>query len=1230
MSRLGQAALGQTALGQTGGHVWVLNLDAEHELATAGRYTRSRALAALVARQSGRLLGTLVAAGDVVVDGEPSAAELELLRGRPGLAWSPTPTALARLRSAGAEVEAAPPLAVLREVNARPFAAAVREPLRGASFEKHLARDLESALARLALPADRGWLVRRPFGAAGRGRRRLRAGRPEPGDERAWLAASLAIGPLVIEPWVEIVREYTRSGWVTPEGQVLVAPPCFQETTPAGAWTRTEAAQPDDVPRADDEALARALERAGRALSSAGYFGPFGIDAFRHRRPERPSESALNPLSEINARFTMDWTTGMGARTPHRAPAHGGIRSQDQTLRFLGIGTPPDESSQVDESRGGVPIPRNLGRLVLTPYPLLMLARTLEIALTIATGLALALPARSQAYPAYTYEERDGLLSGEVYDIAQESTGRMWFATRAGLVSYDGQAWRLELPPAPGRPLAHLVIDDQDRIWAATHSTEAGLMSRPRAGSWCKIPSPEGESRQILELETAREGDARGVLVVAHDQVLYEYWPGGWRAIELPEQVTTVLDCERRGEHVFLATNSGLWARTAATWRHVDLALPDDFICCLAEVGEREVDPIWLVGRGWLGLLRGEHFSLVLEDHNAFSKVLALNRARAGVFPAVSDGGAGVWFGQHNRLAHFDGSSGELRYQGVLTGLVASGANALFRDLDGNTWIATHRGISRVSSQRFTTYNRSSGFFADEVNSILEHPPGRLIFGHPGGLTFFDLASKTMEIWALPLSPEEAETNPVLDLSIDLEGNLWMAAYLLGVICMSPSGEILPAPELPLGTRAHTVRCHRDGRLWIGTESKLFRWDGRELEQPADAPFRGPVRRIGALDGGKLALATMGFGAWIETDAGWQHLTGRVPGTAQEVYAIYGDRHGRIWVGAGDGLFSDEEGELVRRALGGEPMQEPVYSINQDAEGRFWFGTQHGVVSWDGASAHRYGVHQGLAGLETNRAANLLDSTGSLWFGTVEGVSRYSPNDDRITGRALVVELLGIDAGGRPQALDQPAALQRGTNLDFRFRAISFREEGTVEYRYRLEGFDPDWVRPGGGLGSEFARYTNLPAGTYSFAVQARSPGGSWGAEARSRALRVLQAFWRTGWFIGLSLLAIGGLGFGSWRLWFERRNARELKRQVELRTAELVQAQKLESLGLLAGGVAHDFNNLLTAIMGHSELARDGASGQVGAHLDSIDRASERGAALTKSLLGYARRQESSPRALS
>src|SRR5262249_14108945 len=208
--------------------------------------------------------------------------------------------ALARLAAAGARVAATPPPAVLRAVNARPFAAEVRAPLQGASFAKHVVGTLEDALARLAFPAEDGWLVRRTFGAAGRGRRRIAAGKPA-ADELAWLVASLRRGALVIEPWVRVTREYTRSAWVTPRGEVVLSPACFQETTREGAWTRTEQAERGAVSNADDTRLAEAVERAGAALARAGYFGPFGIDAFRHRGEHG---EVLNPLSEINARFT--------------------------------------------------------------------------------------------------------------------------------------------------------------------------------------------------------------------------------------------------------------------------------------------------------------------------------------------------------------------------------------------------------------------------------------------------------------------------------------------------------------------------------------------------------------------------------------------------------------------------------------------------------------------------------------------------------------------------------------------------------------------------------------------------------------------------------------------------------------------------------------------------------------------------------------------------------------
>lgn len=305
---------------------WVLNLDAEHEFERGVRYAPTEQVKRIVARERARLIGTLVQPRDVVVteSSPPNCAT-----GLTGRAWSPTPRALALLARAGAEPSVAPSLEVLSRVNARSFAAVVREPLREGSFEKHTASDIDETLALLSRPAPQtagGWLVRRSFGAAGRGRRRIAAGQPNE-HELQWLAAGLRRGALVIESFVTVTREYTRSGWVAENGAVTISAPCFQATTPEGAWTRTECAERGAVTRTDDARLAAATLAAGTALARAGYFGPFGIDAFRHRSHSgRGMRATLNPLSEINARYTMDWMTAMGLSRPLAAEP-GGVRT---------------------------------------------------------------------------------------------------------------------------------------------------------------------------------------------------------------------------------------------------------------------------------------------------------------------------------------------------------------------------------------------------------------------------------------------------------------------------------------------------------------------------------------------------------------------------------------------------------------------------------------------------------------------------------------------------------------------------------------------------------------------------------------------------------------------------------------------------------------------------------------------------------------------------------------
>lgn len=90
-----------------------------------------------------------------------------------------------------------------------------------------------------------------------------------------------------------------------------------------------------------------------------------------------------------------------------------------------------------------------------------------------------------------------------------------------------------------------------------------------------------------------------------------------------------------------------------------------------------------------------------------------------------------------------------------------------------------------------------------------------------------------------------------------------------------------------------------------------------------------------------------------------------------------------------------------------------------------------------------------------------------------------------------------------------------------------------------------------------------------------------------------------------------------------------QMAERLEERQSRAVQAQKLESIGQLAGGVAHDFNNLLTAIIGNAELARDSLdpSHPARVELDAALGAADRSAALTRQLLAFARRTELAPR---
>lgn len=286
---------------------FVANFDAELELADPDYRPSTRMVRSLLARAEAfaAQLGPDVVA---VVPGRPLGPTR--LTGMRGLCWSPTPRALALLAACGALAPPAPPLAVLQRTNHRAFASAQMPTLPGARFVQSL-DELRACLA--SLPAEREVLLKRPFGFAGRGRKRLPRADALRGPALVWAEASmLGYGRgLMVEPFVEVLTDVALHGVVRRDGGHRLGVPTLQTIDPTGAWLGSRLATAADLTAAEHAAILDTGRRVALALTEAGYFGPFGIDGYRWR--DATGATRFHALSEVNARLSMGWCVGMGS-----------------------------------------------------------------------------------------------------------------------------------------------------------------------------------------------------------------------------------------------------------------------------------------------------------------------------------------------------------------------------------------------------------------------------------------------------------------------------------------------------------------------------------------------------------------------------------------------------------------------------------------------------------------------------------------------------------------------------------------------------------------------------------------------------------------------------------------------------------------------------------------------------------------------------------------------------
>jgi ligand-binding sensor domain-containing protein/two-component sensor histidine kinase len=718
-------------------------------------------------------------------------------------------------------------------------------------------------------------------------------------------------------------------------------------------------------------------------------------------------------------------------------------------------------------------------------------------------------PRESASYGVDFWREAEGFLQSRVRAILQTRDGYIWLGTDGGLVRFNGEsftAFNTQNGALKDNEVWSLDEDDQGGLWIGTYG---GGLTLLKNGSFRTFTAKDGLPDDVI-MSLVRDG--RSNLWMITQQGLVRLADGVFTHITpedgLPD-VRTVAVCASASREVLAASRHAVYRFADGRfeelpWRFSGSVMPDHMLCASD-------------GSLWIGFSDG----VIERRKNGVSKTF-LHPPDIGrqITSLYEDPLGGVWAVWGKRIT-------KLRDEKFETVPVEGGAVALgsvyrlFMDRESGVWVGLQSsGLARLRNRQLSTISIDDGLPDDRTRAVFEDRHGELWIGTADGLAQYH--NGHFRTWT---EMNGAALGDVRSVAEDSRGNLWVSSGkdLLRI----EGGRLKPVPHWEGSFEIEVLYKDGQGRLWIGT-------DGGGLFEYCDGVFRNyrtkdglagnRIRALLADRTGALWISTSGNGLSKYSDGAFTKVTAENGLANDRVVAIHEDEEGALWFATRRGLSRLKDGRFFTFTSESGLATDLAYAIVDDGDGDFWFSSAQGIYRVEkkqlrefAAGAIRkvvsvsYGEKDGMktrAGNLGNQPVALKSAGGQLLFSSMKGLVMVDPR--RLVANTFLppVTIEKVVLNKRELPADRSAQMPLGAgDFEVHYAALGYSAPEKMRFKYKLEGFDPDWIDAGA---RRFTYYANLNPGNYRFRVIAGMADGVWNGTGAGFSFCLKPPFYRT------------------------------------------------------------------------------------------------------------------------